>query len=302
MRFSHLACCFALLAASICVAQEPAGVFHIKVGSAEVISFEDSQSNMSASLLRDIDAATLDSLLGGEGSGRASTNAFLIREGGHTSLVDAGKTPQPSGSISGQLALRMGSANLKPESVEAVLLTHMHGDHIGGLLTPDGKRAFPKAVIRLSQAEYDWFLSPALENSSNEYERNRYKQAKAALAPYIADGSVRPFAPGEAPFAGVKATPIPGHTPGQTAYAIGSGRNAVWFVGDFMHFGKVQFKHPVATVTWDADAAKARTSRTEILQKASQSGAVLAGAHLLTPGMGRVKANGSGFDWIPVAK
>jgi glyoxylase-like metal-dependent hydrolase (beta-lactamase superfamily II) len=302
MRFSHIACCLVLFAASVSVAQEPAGVHHMKAGSAEVITLQDSQMQLNASLLRGIDAAALNSILGSNGPGPASDNAFLIRTGGHTVLVDAGNRPQPSGGNSGQLAERLRSAGVKPESVEAVLITHMHGDHIGGLLTLDGKRAFPNARVRMAQAEYDYYLNPALEKSANQTDRDRYKQTTAAFAPYIADGSVRPFAPGEAPFAGVTAIPIPGHTPGHTAYAVGSGKDAVWFVGDIVHFGKVQFKRPDATVSFDVDTARAKTSRIEILQKAAQSGAIVAGAHLLFPGMGRVKADGSGFDWIPVTK
>jgi glyoxylase-like metal-dependent hydrolase (beta-lactamase superfamily II) len=302
MHFSHVVSCLILFVASISVAQEPAGVFHMKAGSADVIALQDGQLQLQTNLLKNIDKATLNSLVGGNEAVPATVNAFLIRMNGHIVLVDAGGRGQAYGGDLGHLAERLRSAGVKSESVEAVLLTHLHFDHISGLTTPDGKRAFPNARLRMAKAEYDYYLNPALEKSANQADRDRYKQTTAAFAPYIADVSVRPFAPGEAPFAGVTAMPIPGHTPGHTAYAVGSGKDAVWFVGDIIHFGMVQFKHPEAMVSFDTDNAGAMASRIEILKKAAQSGAVLAGVHLAFPGMGRVKADGSGFDWIPVTK
>jgi glyoxylase-like metal-dependent hydrolase (beta-lactamase superfamily II) len=302
MHFSHVVSCLILFVASISVAQEPAGVFHMKTGSAEVIALQDGQLQLQTNLLKNIDKTTLNSLVGSDEAVPATVNAFVVKLNGHIVLVDAGGRGQAYGGDLGHLAERLRSAGVKPESVEAVLLTHLHFDHISGLTTPDGKRAFPNARLRMAQAEYDYYLNPALEKSATQADRDRYKQTTAAFAPYIADGSVLPFAPGEAPFAGVTAMPIPGHTPGHTAYAVGSGMGAVWFVGDIIHFGQVQFKHPEAMVSFDTDNARAMASRIEILKKAAQSGAILAGVHLAFPGMGRVKTNGNGFDWIPVAK
>lgn len=300
MRFSHLACCLALFVASISVAQEPARIHRMKAGSAEVIALHDGYLVLQRSILKNIDAPTVNNLLGSDEAVPTTVNAFLIKLNGHIVLVDAGGRGQAYGGDLDHLAECLRSAGVKPESVEAVLLTHLHFDHMSGLTTPEGKRAFPNARLRLAQAEYDYFLNPALENSTIEYDRRRYSQAKAAFGPYMADGSVRPFAPGEVPFADVTAMPIPGHTPGHTVYAVGSGKDAVWFVGDIVHFGKLQFKHPEASVSFDTDSDQARARRLEILQKASQSGAVLAAGHLAFPGMGRVKVDGRGFDWIPV--
>jgi glyoxylase-like metal-dependent hydrolase (beta-lactamase superfamily II) len=282
--------------------QNAAGTYRAKIGPVEVIALQDGEVKLDPALLRGIDPADVRSLLGNGDPVQTSVNAFLVRSGGHTVLVDAGGRGKIMSGELGFLAERLRSAGISPESVEAVLITHLHFDHVSGLITEDGKRAFPKAQVRLAKAEYDFWMNPELEAKADEGSRGMIRQTKAALAPYQAEGALRPFAPGEAPFAGVEAIPLAGHTPGQTGYAFGKGKNAVWFVGDVVHFGGVQFKRPDATVSFDSDPAKAVASRLELLNRAVSSGAVLAAAHMAFPGLGRVVAEGKAFSWIPIAK
>jgi glyoxylase-like metal-dependent hydrolase (beta-lactamase superfamily II) len=191
-------------------------------------------------------------------------------------------------------------AGVNLESIEAVLITHLHFDHVGGLVTPDGRRAFPKAQIRLAQAEYDYWMDPALDAQAPEHRKAMLKIVKAALAPYQAAGALHPFASSEKPFPGVTALPLPGHTPGHTAYIFGKGKNAVWMIGDTVHFAQIQFQHPEASVSFDTDSTQAIASRLEVFRRAAKEGAVLADAHIAFPGMGHVVAHGKEFEWVPV--
>ena len=91
-----------------------------------------------------------------------------------------------------------------------------------------------------------------------------------------------------------------GHTPGHTVYKIGSGNDAVWFIGDLIHYGGVQFARPEVTVEFDTDSAKARANRIDLFREAAKQGAVLAGAHLAFPGLGRLTHKGGGYEWEPL--
>lgn len=122
---------------------------------------------------------------------------------------------------------------------------------------------------------------------------------KASLAPYQAAGVLKPFKPEEDPYPGVKALPTPGHTFGHTGYAFGSGKEVFWAVGDIVHFAKVQFPRPEVTVAFDTDGPKAAESRRVLLQQAAKAGAVLGGAHLPFPGLGRVEARSKAFECKP---
>ncbi|MGA2349258.1 MAG: MBL fold metallo-hydrolase [Terracidiphilus sp.] len=279
-------------------AQDPKGFRQFHVGAVEVTALQDGWLNLDTKLLKGIDEAGIKELLGSTAPVTTSVNAFVVRTGKHTILIDAGSKGNAMGGSMGHLLDKMQQAGIDPASIEAVLITHMHFDHVSNLLTADGKRAFPNATVRMAKAEYDYWLDPALPADS---ERKQSQQMlKTVLAPYEAAGACKPFAPGEEPFPGVTALTQAGHTPGHTVYKIGKGKDAVWFIGDLIHFGGVQFARPQVTVAFDTDSAKAMANRIETFNAAEKQGAVIAAAHIAFPGMGRLVAKGSGYEWVPL--
>jgi len=285
-----------LVAASLAGAQQMAGVRQVKIGSLEVIALQDGEMKLPSSLLQGTKPGEIESAYGSTAPVPTSVNAFLVRDGKHLVLVDTG-VGQAMGGDMGHLSERLKKAGVDPAAIEAVLITHLHADHIGGLVAADGKRAFPHAQVRLAKAEYDYWTN---ETQLPADRKPMASGIKAALAPYLAEGACRPFAPQEAPFPGVTAFPTPGHTPGHTVYVFGTGKNSFWAIGDIVHFGAVQFKHPEATVVFDSDAPKAAAARLEVWNKAAKEGAVIGGAHLAFPGMGHIVALEQGFEWKPL--
>jgi glyoxylase-like metal-dependent hydrolase (beta-lactamase superfamily II) len=280
-------------------AQGPAHHHRVKVGTLEVTALLDGEIRLAPTLLKGIDLAEAEALLGGPGGQPTPVNAFLVRSGPSLILVDTGGSQAMNGAL-GHIQERLKEAGVNPDAVQAVLITHFHGDHMGGLLTADGRRTFPNALVRVAQAENDYWLDPATEAALPEARKAMITQLKAALAPYQAAGKYRPFAPGEAPFQGVEALPATGHTPGHTVYVFGGGAQAFWAVGDVVHFGKVQFPHPEVTVSFDSNGPKAAASRKAVWTQAASQGAVLGSAHLPYPGLGKVEVRGQGFAWLPV--
>ncbi len=276
-------------------AEGPAGFHRTRVGTLEITALLDGEMQLPPSLLKSIAAEDLERMLGGKEGVPTPVNAFLVRTGQHLVLVDAGKNAAMDPSM-GHILARLKEAWVDPAAIEAVLLTHLHGDHVGGLITADGRRAFPNAVVRVAQAEHDYWMGTALPKSYGPM----IAMIKAALAPYQEAGAYKPFTPQETPFPGVKAISAPGHTPGHTVYAFGQGAHTFWAIGDLVHFGKVQFQRPEATVTFDTNQPQAAKARLACWTLAAQKGIVLGGAHLAFPGLGQVRATGKAFAWAPL--
>jgi len=168
-------------------------------------------------------------------------NTFLVQMPHQLVLVDTG-AGTGAGDAAGNLPARLKAAGVDPAQVDLIFITHFHMDHVGGLLKPDGTRAFPNAVVRMSQAENDFWTG----DPERIPERNRkgLPAIKAIVTAYTAAGKYRPFAPGEALGEGIRALATVGHTPGHSCYAFSSEGRELWCLGDLIHFGAIQFAHP----------------------------------------------------------
>ena len=195
-----------------------------------------------------------------------ATNVFLIRtQSAKNILIDAG--------YGRELFANLQSVGVTPESIDVILITHLHGDHTGGLVR-DGKKAFPHAKLMMSQLE---------ARSANENTRKIMELYELVT-----------FEPGtQAPvpvFDNVKAMANYGHTPGHTAYFIDN--VAIW--GDMTHAMAFQMPYPQVAVTYDSDAATAVSSRLAMLQYLVANGYIAGGMHVAYPGLGQLKENGKG--------
>ena len=282
------------------LAGSPEGTHMSRIGALEVTTLLDTEMQLPTSLLQGIDPKVVAEIYQGKPTVTTPANAFLVHMGRHLVLVDTGGSKAMNPDM-GHIVERLRALGVKPEQIEAVLITHFHGDHMGGLLTADGHRAFPNAVLCAAAAEGAYWLDPKTESKLPEARRPMIGQIKAALAPYIAAGKYKPFALGREPFPGVKAFPAQGHTPGSTVYMFTSGHLSFWAVGDIVHYGAVQFQHPEATVLFDSNADQAALTRLTIWQRAAQAHAVVGAAHLAFPGVGHVEAlTAKSFKWVPL--
>jgi len=227
-----------------------------------------------------------------------SCNAFLINTGDKLVLVDtgAGLLFGPTGD---HLLANLKASGYQPEQVDEIYITHMHGDHIGGLIK-DGQLVFVNAIVRADKAESDFWLSQANFDKSPEAMKGAFKSAMAMLSPYVAAGHFKPFE-GETVLApGITAAPSHGHTPGHSSYVVESKGQKLVLIGDLVHVGAVQFSDPYATMTFDSDSKSAEAERKKIFTVAAQQGFLLGAAHLPFPGIGHVAAAGKGFLWQPI--
>jgi glyoxylase-like metal-dependent hydrolase (beta-lactamase superfamily II) len=288
-------------AAPIAGSQAP-GYYRIMLGDFEVTALSDGTHPFPVdTVMTNItqqqalqDLAEVDLKLPVQGS----INAFLINTGSKLILVDSGAGAL-YGPCCGKLLAHLRAAGYQPEQVDEVLLTHLHKDHAGGILR-QGAAMFPNAVLRLSQAEADYWLTPANKAKAPDFLSTFFDAARAAIAPYQAAGHYQPyntFGPLEA---GIEALPAPGHTPGHAAYLVQSKSQQLLIWGDIVHVSGIQFPHPAATVKYDSSEPDAQASRAKLLELASSKQLLIGAAHIAFPGLGHVRLHKGEYEWLPL--
>ncbi|MDT9001663.1 MBL fold metallo-hydrolase [Paucibacter sp. APW11] len=229
-----------------------------------------------------------------------SVNGYLINTGEKLVLIDTGAA-NLFGPTLGRLQANLKAAGYQPEQLDEIYITHLHGDHMGGLLA-EGKLAFPNATVRIDQREADFWLSSAQMEKAPEADRGAFKGAMMSLKPYQEAGRFKPFEGKETGVdlvAGIRALPSYGHTPGHTVYVVESKGQKLVVWGDLMHVAAVQFPDPSVTIAFDNDSSKARPQREKAYADAAKDGYYVAVAHISFPGIGKLRPDGKGYTWFP---
>ncbi|HEV2622978.1 MAG TPA: MBL fold metallo-hydrolase [Frateuria sp.] len=228
-----------------------------------------------------------------------SVNAFLVDTGHKRFLVDTG-AGDLFGAESGKLLASLREAGYTPAQIDEVLLTHLHPDHDGGLVT-HGQPTFPHAVVRLDAREAAFWLHPDNASKVGVRLQEVFKEAAEELAPYKREGRLKTFSAGATLAAGVRAVPVYGHTAGHTGYRFASRGQVLLAWGDVVHFPLVQFTDPRVTIRFDSNRSEAETTRERFLSRVAAHHTWVAGAHLVFPGIGHVRRLGEGYVWEPLA-
>jgi glyoxylase-like metal-dependent hydrolase (beta-lactamase superfamily II) len=283
---AFLACAFIPLFAS---AQEVLTREIWKAGDMAVTVIQDLPGEMALSLFKGPASEQEKSKYFTNGKAEAGINVFLLRAGDKVVLFDTGtgtafKSP-------GKLFEALASLGVKPEDVDFVLLTHMHPDHVGGLLR-EGRRAFSKAKLMVSKPELDSWLALAERDISNA-PAGRIKDMVN-----IYGGDVLTLAFGDTPLPGVTALDASGHTPGHTVYQLTAAGKSLLIVGDIIHGMPLQFALPDECATYDMDPPQAVAARNRIFSLAAQKAIPIAGMHFpFANAVGTVKKDGNGWKF-----
>ncbi|NSL54705.1 MBL fold metallo-hydrolase [Uliginosibacterium aquaticum] len=280
------------------------GFYRYAVGDFEVTALYDGYVDLDSKLLKGMRAQQIQSLMARmfmqDSKGvQTAVNAYLVHTGERLILVDAGSA-SCFGPTLGRVLENVRAAGYAPEAVDTVLLTHMHPDHMCGLLGADGKPAFTRATVWAAQEDADFWLSEKIAAAAPEGNQPFFRMAREAVAPYQAAGTFRTFKAGEAIVAGVSVLPTHGHTPGHSSYLLTSGTQKLLVWGDIVHNHAVQFMHPEVSLEFDTDQKKAIATRKALFAQAAKAGWGIAGAHLPFPGLGRIRKDAQGYAWVPV--
>jgi glyoxylase-like metal-dependent hydrolase (beta-lactamase superfamily II) len=260
------------------------GVFAYRVGEIEVFMLVEAERDGNTGILIGASEELFGRYIPAEGF-RHTANAFLVKARGQNILIDTGT------GAGGIIVDKIQKLGVSPQQVNAVFITHLHGDHFGSLQR-DGTATFPNATIYVAARDIEYFT-----------QTNVNQGAVAALAPY--DGKITAFEPAELGAAlteilpGIYPIAAFGHTPGHTLYLIQSGNDRLLIIGDLLHVALVQFAHPEISATFDVDPAAAAITRRQVLDFAAQNRIPIGGIHIVYPGIGTVDKEGEGFQFTP---
>jgi glyoxylase-like metal-dependent hydrolase (beta-lactamase superfamily II) len=266
------------------------------VGKAQVWARADSKGDRDMSVFPDADPKAVAQYVP-SGKTPSAIMAFLIKVDKEIILIDTG-LGAPSGDRASRLGEGLKQAGTAPEDVTLVLITHMHGDHIGGLAR-GGEKAFPSARVLSARVERDFWL----DEKSVELFPNRkagFEMARNVLGLY--GGASEAFEYGDQVAPGIQALDARGHTPGHTAFLMESQGEKMLFWGDLVHAAALQFPRPDLNSQYDMNPEESAASRVLFMEKAAAEKLPIAGSHLPFPGVGTDEKSAVGYTYTPLTR
>jgi glyoxylase-like metal-dependent hydrolase (beta-lactamase superfamily II) len=265
----------------------------VSVGSATVIALSDTVQQYGAtSVYPDVNEAAWEpyrSMLTGNGELVLNFGCFVVQADGRTVLVDTGWGP----TFNGRLMDELSSANVSPDSIDAVIFTHLHGDHIGWNITEEGgepRPRFPRARYLVPEADWKHYTGQA--EQSDLFRQQMLPLDQLGVMDLV--GGDHALSPS------VTTVATPGHTPGHLCIAITSGGEHGFILGD-VAITPVEAHETGWKNSFDGDSEMARGTRERVLERLERDRALVGASHFPLPGLGRFTRDSGGRRvWQPL--
>ena len=280
--------------------QQAPGFSRFKIGSFEVIALHDGMAlrDMPKGFVRnasDTEVAAAAAEVGMPANKLAITfTALAVNTGDRMILIDSGNAP---GGTAGRMADNLAAAGIAAKDVDHVLISHFHGDHIGGVRKADGTAVFANAELMVPDAEWGFWMDDARMSAAPEGMKGAFANARRVFSPDAA--KVNRFAWGKEIVPGITAVEAGGHTPGHTAFVIASGNDRMMFVADITNHPGIFVRRPEWQAVFDMDPNQAIATRRRILDMAAADRIQLSFYHAPFPATGFVIKDGAGYEFVP---
>jgi glyoxylase-like metal-dependent hydrolase (beta-lactamase superfamily II) len=219
-----------------------------------------------------------------------SSTALAIRAGDQWVLVDAG-LPQGDGEYQGHLLRDLQAENIAPQDIRSVIITHGHGDHVGGLINAAGEFNYPNARYFMWKSEWDQWMSDAALAAVDE------QRAAARRALYLPLRDKLTFVEAEKDVVpGVRLVPLAGHTRGHCGVLVESNGERLLNLADIVHT-PMQVQHPEWHCMFDTDPEQAVAARRTWFARAAQDNLLTMVFHLPFPSLGHIVPEGAAWQW-----
>jgi glyoxylase-like metal-dependent hydrolase (beta-lactamase superfamily II) len=222
-------------------------------------------------------------------------NSPIVNMGDKLVLFDTGMgSLKAFGPTTGRQQKSMAEAGIKPGDIDAVVCSHAHIDHIGGIVDANDKPLFPNAQIYLAQSDFDFWTD---EGKLGGPMKDFVLHARKNLLP-VRDRLVF-FKDGQEFLPGVQAIAAPGHTVGHTIFMVTSAGKSFAFLGDLSHHAVLLLEKPRMEFSYDTDPKQAASSRVRLLEMLAANKTAVMSYHFAWPGYGHVAKAGEGFHYYP---
>ncbi len=227
---------------------------------------------------------------------------IVINTGAKLVLIDTGYGPEMHGKTKGrvgQLPANLAAAGIDPKSIDVVIISHMHLDHVSGLRTADGGIAFPNAEIFVPATDWAFWMSDAEMNKLPEgYTKSVYPGIRKTFAGL--ENKVTKYEAGKEIVTGITTMATPGHTPGHTSFVVASGSAKVFVQSDVTNIPHLFLRNPDWHALYDVDPLAAATTRKKFYDMAAAEKALIQGFHFPFPSAGFVEKEGTQYRLVPI--
>lgn len=221
----------------------------------------------------------------------------IIKAGGKTIMLDAGTGGQLAPTAG--LAAKGGfeAAGITPDSIDTIIVSHMHPDHIFGLMEKDtNAQVFPNAEIMIGETEYNFWTDPGLIEKLPEGRRGLGQRIQATFPTWK---NVSQFKDDAELAPGIRAVKSFGHTPGHTSIHLSSGEDELLLIGDAIIVPALFLANLDWQLAFDADKDQATKTRKAIVDQAIADNMTIGGYHFGFPNAGKIEKDGSSHVFVP---
>jgi len=282
------------------------GVYRYKVGDVQIVQLMDGArtfpmpDNFVANASKDEAIKAAAAAYMPDGKVTIPFSPMVVNTGGKLVLIDTGNGlgayAATKGAV-GQARSNMAAAGIEPKDIDIVLISHYHGDHIGGLKNADGSPAFPNAEIKVPAVEHVFWMDEANAAKANGFNKAQFPN----VAKMMAGLKVTQYEPGKEVAPGITSIATPGHTPGHQSFTVSSGGKSILVQIDVTNIPSLFLRHPDWHVSFDNEPQVAQATRHKIYDMAAAEKMVVVGYHFPYPCVGHVEKDGAGYRLVPVA-
>lgn len=268
------------------------------IGDAEVSIITDGAVTFTPDLFPGTAPETITDLLTQSGAAEIETNfnAVLIRHSGRVILADAGPRDL-FGPSCGFLSEGLAELGVTPDQVDTLVATHLHPDHVAGMITPEGDAVFANATLFVTDADRAFWSEDTNFQGALSGVADWAKLAQSVLTAY--GDRLQTLSEGKEAAPGLWGMGLPGHTPGHFGWRLDSGGHSLVHVGDIVHAPDLQVPNPQIGISFDIDMDQARDTRKRLLDQLASEGALFTGGHFLHPAFNRVTRASTGYSLEP---
>lgn len=222
---------------------------------------------------------------------------LLVNTGTKLILLDTGTGGQIA-STAGAFSENLKSAGIDPKTIDQIVISHFHPDHINGIKTKDNALIFPNAEILVPEAEWTFWNDDANMRAAPEGLKLVFHNVRRIFADIAKD--ITRYRPGKQVASGIETVDAAGHTPGHTVFAIQSGNDSLMVLSDTTQHPALFARHPDWQPQFDIDGAQAVTTRKKLLDRAAADRMLVTGYHFPFPACGHIVKTASGYEHVPL--